>query len=261
MNGKRLGWKFDLKNVEFSNIKLHLPGLPEAFNGYRIIQISDFHLGTSLNIEHLDQIIRLINSLNPDLVAITGDFVNHDADKHAPDISRILTQLSPKEYKIGVLGNHDHWTDAEAVRCALKSSSVIELRNSILEIRRNGASLFLAGIDDHLAGHDDLDAIINQLPDQAQAILLAHEPDFAEISAPTGRFSLQLSGHSHGGQIILPMIGAPYLPPLGRKFPAGLYEVNGMKLYTNRGLGTSWLGLRVNCPPEITCFTLSACQT
>jgi predicted MPP superfamily phosphohydrolase len=125
-------------------------------------------------------------------------------------------------------------------------------------MHRNGSSIHIAGIDDHLAGYGNLAETLTHLPEQSSAILLAHEPDFAEISAPTRRFSLQISGHSHGGQIKLPFIGAPYLPPLGRKYPGGLYQINGMKLYTNRGLGTSWLGIRINCPPEITVFNLCA---
>jgi predicted MPP superfamily phosphohydrolase len=259
MNGRYLGWRFNLSSIEITNINLCLPGLPAPFQGFRILQISDFHLGTSLSKGNLEQIIQKVNSLNPDLVAITGDFVNHDAEKYAPEIAEALKGLTPGKQKLAVLGNHDHWTDAQAVRWALHECDVTELRNSAAEAHRNGSTLFLAGIDDHLSGYDDLAGTLAQLPEGISAILLAHEPDFAEISAPTRRFSLQLSGHSHGGQINLPIIGAPYLPPLGRKYPGGLYSLDGMKLYTNRGLGTSWLGLRINCPPEITVFNLSAC--
>jgi predicted MPP superfamily phosphohydrolase len=235
-----------------------LAGLPLAFDGFRIIQISDFHIGTSLNRTDLEQVVQRVNALRPDLVAITGDFVNHNAEKHVPEIAQALKGLTPEVPKLAVLGNHDHWTDARAVRWALDDCSITELRNSAVEMHRNGSSIHIAGIDDHLAGYGNLAETLTHLPEQSSAILLAHEPDFAEISAPTRRFSLQISGHSHGGQIKLPFIGAPYLPPLGRKYPGGLYQINGMKLYTNRGLGTSWLGIRINCPPEITVFNLCA---
>jgi uncharacterized protein len=258
MKRKLLGWRFNLRDVQFSNINLYLPNLPKGFHGYRIVQISDFHIGTWLGKNQLEQIVRSVNSLKPDLVVITGDFVNHDAEKYAPELAAVLAKLEPKDNKFAVLGNHDHWTDPEAVRWSLLHSDITELNNDSIDLRRNGSSIILAGIDDHLAGFADLGKILQQLPEEAVTILLAHEPDFAEISAPTGRFSVQLSGHSHGGQINLPVFGTPYLPPLGRLYPGGLYQINGMTLYTNRGLGTSWLGLRVNCPPEISTFTLIA---
>jgi predicted MPP superfamily phosphohydrolase len=259
MNKRRLGWRFNLHDVQISNNDLRIPNLPESFHGYRIVQISDFHLGTWLSKDHLEQIVRRVNALDADLVVITGDFVNHNAEKFTPDLADVLVNLKPKSCKFAVLGNHDHWTDADAVRWSLSKSDIIELRNDIIAIQKNGSSINLAGIDDHLAGFDNLGRILDKLPDESVTILLAHEPDFAEISAPTRKFSLQLSGHSHGGQINLPLIGAPYLPPLGRLYPQGLYQINGMQLYTNRGLGTSWLGLRFNCPAEISIFNLFAC--
>jgi hypothetical protein len=104
---------------------------------------------------------------------------------------------------------------------------------------------------------DDLQSVIDQIPDEkSSVILLAHEPDFADISAKSGKFDMQISGHTHGGQICLPFLGNLYLPRLGRKYPSGKYHIDKMVLYTNRGLGTSWLKLRYNCPPEISVFTL-----
>ncbi len=261
MSQNRLGWRFDLKSVEFTSIRVCIPALPDSFHQYRIVQISDFHLGTWIRRQHLEQIAYSVNALHPDLVVITGDFVNHGAEKYAPDLVEALSILKAKDGIISVLGNHDHWTNAEVVRWSLAQSNITELNNSVIGISRNGCTLHFAGIDDHLAGCDDLDAVLDQLPGDGAAILLAHEPDFAARSAKTGKFALQLSGHSHGGQIRLPVIGTPYLPPLGRLYPQGLYTINGMQLYTNRGLGTSWLGLRVNCPPEITILTLDAGQT
>lgn len=260
MRKNKLGWRFDLNSVEFTRIRLRIPALPYSFHQYKIVQISDFHLGTWIRRRHLEQIVDRVNALRPDLVVITGDFVNHSAEKYAPDLVEVLSVLKAKDGIISVLGNHDHWTNAEAVRWSLARSHITELNNSAVGIARNGDTLFIAGIDDHLAGCDDLDTVLDQLPEDAVTILLAHEPDFAESSARTGRFVLQLSGHSHGGQIRLPVIGTPYLPPLGRLYPQGLYTINGMQLYTNRGLGTSWLGLRVNCPPEITILTLDSSQ-
>jgi predicted MPP superfamily phosphohydrolase len=111
-------------------------------------------------------------------------------------------------------------------------------------------------LDSAAAEADDFPLLLSHLPPGAPAILLAHEPDLADESAASGRFMLQLSGHSHGGQVVLPLIGAPITPRLGRKYRAGLYRINGMQHYTNRGLGAAELHLRVNCPPEITVFEL-----
>ena len=119
--------------------------------------------------------------------------------------------------------------------------------------RRGRAGLHLAGVDDVRAGAARLDDVLARLPPTGCAILLAHEPDFADTAAASGRFDLQLSGHSHGGQIVLPFIGAPILPRMGRKYPTGCYTVRNMALYTNRGLGVI---PRVNCRPEISVFTL-----
>jgi predicted MPP superfamily phosphohydrolase len=118
--------------------------------------------------------------------------------------------------------------------------------------------LHIAGVDDVLENLADLKGVLRQLPEEGEAILLAHEPDFADISARSGRFSLQISGHTHGGQVVLPFIGPPILPPRGRKYPSGRYQINGMVQYTNRGVGTTTIEIRWNCPPEITVFNLQS---
>ncbi len=118
--------------------------------------------------------------------------------------------------------------------------------------------IYLAGLDDLWSGQADLTAALAQAPANVPTILLVHEPDFADTVAKDGRVSLQLSGHSHGGQVRLPGIGAPILPYLGRKYDQGLYNVNNMWLYTNRGIGLGRIPLRINCPPEITEFTLTS---
>jgi predicted MPP superfamily phosphohydrolase len=109
-----------------------------------------------------------------------------------------------------------------------------------------------------MVGRDRLDMVLNQLPEDHPAILLAHEPDFANVSGPLGRFGLQLSGHSHGTQMVLPRVGTLIRGPHFRDYPIGRYDVHGMTLYTNRGLGTNVFWMRFNCPPEIAVITLSA---
>jgi predicted MPP superfamily phosphohydrolase len=144
------------------------------------------------------------------------------------------------------------------VRHILASSGITELTNAVFTLKRGQDSLHLCGVDDLWEGSPRLDDVIAQLSGDSTAILLAHEPDFADTSAATGRFDLQLSGHTHGGQVVLPVLGPPILPYLGRKYGSGLYKVGEMYQYTNRGVGMARLPIRINCPPEITLFVLES---
>ncbi|RYG53566.1 hypothetical protein EON80_32580 [bacterium] len=138
----------------------------------------------------------------------------------------------------------------------MQRSGIKELRNECLAIEREGSQLWMCGVDDWLFRAADLEAVNQALPAESCAILLAHEPDFADIVAPGGSFDLMLSGHSHGGQIALPWLGPITLPPGGRKYPCGWYKVGDMALYTNRGLGVTELPVRIGARPELTVFTL-----
>jgi uncharacterized protein len=242
--------------VEINRIELELPRLEQPFDGYRLALISDFHIGTWLDRTHLQDAVNLVNGEHPDLVAITGDFVTYKPENYAQDLVAVLGEIQAPDGVFAVLGNHDHWSDSRVIRRILQRANIRELRNDRVSITRMSSSLHIAGVDDWMEELDDLDRVLSRLPSDGCAILLAHEPDFADISAKTGRFDLQLSGHTHGGQIHLPLIKTPILPRLGRKYPSGLYRVENMYQYTNRGLGTADLQLRFNCQPEITVITL-----
>lgn len=250
-------WRFRLNKIDITNPSISLPQLPSAFDGYRLVHISDFHLGTWLNIDAMLEIVELVNQQDADMIAITGDFISFNAQAFKSDLSRILSGFSSRDGVIAVLGNHDHYTDAGLIREVLGKCQIIELQNCVHVITRDSSQMVFAGIDDYMTNHSSLSSVINQLPPgENPVILLAHEPDFADISAASNRFAMQLSGHTHGGQICLPHFGNLYLPRYGRKYPSGQYQVKDMVLYTNRGLGTSWLKFRYNCPPEITVFQL-----
>lgn len=245
--------------VEVVRLPLTLPRLSPAFDGYRLAHISDIHMGTGMTGSQLQYIVELINAEQPDLVAITGDFVTHrPVTANAPALMNALSQLTPTDGAVAVLGNHDHWTDPDAVRQMLQDSNVRELSNTVYTLRRGDAMLHIAGTDDYWEDLARLDDVLAQLPDDGAAILLEHEPDFADVSSQTGRFDLQLSGHSHGGQVVVPFIGPLVLPTYGQKYPIGRYQVGTMIQYTNRGLGTIEPAVRFNCRPEITVFTLRA---
>ena len=194
---------------------------------------------------------------------ITGDFligrdVGKISDEDLDGLKTELSRLAASFPTFAVLGNHDYWTDAQTVRNLLKASGITDLTNAVFTLQREEAKLHICGVDDVWEGDVHLEKVIAQLSDDSAAILLAHEPDFADTSAATARFDLQLSGHTHGGQVVLPLLGAPILPYLERKYPMGLYKVEKMFQYTNRGVGMARLPIRMNCPPEITVFILDS---
>jgi predicted MPP superfamily phosphohydrolase len=240
-----------------------ITNLPIPFHGYRIVQISDIHLDEYTEPFFLERIVHHINTLSPDLVLLTGDFITHGsltfiAGGHAVRrCAEILTTLNaPLRYAI--LGNHDVSFDGPLVTRTLTSQGTPVLINQYHPIERDGARLWLCGVDDPGTSHPNLDLAIPAKPD-GPVLLMAHEPDYADDVVAHSRghlVDLMLSGHSHGGQVKLPFVGALVLPPLGEKYPEGHYRFNQMQLYVNRGIGTVGLPFRFNCPPEITVITL-----
>ena len=245
------------RRVEVVRLSLALPRLASAFDGYRIVQIGDFHLDDWTRPERLNRIVDTVNGLRPDLVAIMGDFASYSARRLDEEmLTGALRRLSAPDGVVAILGNHDYLTDVDLVRSCVREGGVRELINDFFSLRRGGVELHVAGTDSVMEGGSRLDLVLARLPEEGAAILLAHEPDFADVASATGRFDLQLSGHSHGGQVRLPLLTRIVLPPFSGRYPRGLYRVGGMMLYTNRGLGTVDARLRFLCRPEITALTL-----
>lgn len=236
-------------------VRIPIPNLPTGLEGFRIVQISDIHYYPFTTLELVDHAVQIANQLNPDLTVLTGDFVWHEAEP-VFDLMPTLAQLNAKHGVYAGLGNHDHWTDVEAVTLALKQERLPLLVNQGVPISVGKSSLYLASLDDGWSGKPDLAGAMANWAEEAITVLLMHEPDLAPRYAVDKRIHLQLSGHSHGGQVRLPFYGPLVLPYLSWKYPMGLYNVDGMWLYTNRGLGTTNVPIRVNCAPEITELTL-----
>jgi predicted MPP superfamily phosphohydrolase len=256
---------FEPNDPEVVSIEVSLARLPHIFDGLTIGQISDFHYSDICAIP-VRRAVAILKKLQPDMVVLTGDFVtvpmwsNYLQDRKQAAASaepcvRVLRELNPHMGMFAVLGNHDVDADHRWITEIIESSGIPVLRNRSLPIEREGSRFWLAGVDDALVGHPDLNLTLRGVPHTEPVILLAHEPDFADEAA-RHPIDLQLSGHSHGGQIWLPGIGAPWLPPLGREYPKGLRKIGGLTLYTNIGLGTIRLPVRLNCPPEITILKL-----
>jgi len=247
--------------IKIESVNLKLRRLTPGFSGIRIAQISDIHMGGWMNSDRLQNVVDLVVAQEPDLLLITGDFLlgrgfDEDSQQALRDLITILTPLAVLFPTFAILGNHDYWTNPEAVRDMLHSCNITDLTNTVFTLTRGAEKLHLRGVDDIWEGDVRLDEVIAKIPGDGSAILLAHEPDFADESAATERFDLQVSGHSHGGQVVLPFYGPPLLPYLSQKYPSGLYRVRKMFQYTNRGVGMARLPVRFNCPPEITVFTL-----
>lgn len=247
--------------VSVEHVPLTLPRLPAAFDNFRLVQISDIHLSETMSGEKVFQVAQEITGLKPDLVAITGDFIDriHTSQQSLADLYEALKPLAAETQVVAVLGNHDYWVGPAGLRKTLQAAGILELPNKVLTLERSGAHLFIAGVDDVWEGRAYLPRVLSEIGDRpGAAILMAHEPDFADITKKTGRFDLQISGHSHGGQVVMPLIGPPVLPLYAEKYPSGLYRLGSLLQYTNRGLGTIRPRVRLNCRPEITVFHLQA---
>jgi predicted MPP superfamily phosphohydrolase len=240
-----------------------IANLPEAFQNYRIVQISDIHYDEFTEPAFLARIVDRVNALAPDLLLLTGDLISygplptsfaHGAVYRCTDILRGLTC----PHRFAVMGNHDTALGVPIIRDALFQAAIPLLVNQYLPIERGYQRLWLCGVDDPASGRPDLHLAIPAHPD-GPVLLMCHAPDYADHVATHSRghrVDLMLSGHSHGGQIRMPLVGPIVLPPWGRKYPEGLYRFDRLQLYVNRGLGTVGIPFRLNCPPEITVFTL-----
>ena len=251
-------------------IEVMLARLPVAFDGFTIAQLSDFHYDEYFSVVPIRAAIEIVNNLHPDVVVLTGDFVTvpplhrrfhttRRAAKAAEPCAGLLAQLQARLGTVSILGNHDALSDAPRIIDALDSHGLPVLRNRCIPIEQGGSRIWLSGLDSIWEGNPDIDLALHGIPGGELVVLLVHEPDFADKAA---RYpvDLQLSGHSHGGQVWLPGIGAPWLPLFARKYPRGLHRIGPLTLYTNMGLGTIRLPIRLNCPPEVTLFTLRSGQ-
>ena len=249
--------KFNPAKIDLVEIDIELNNLGWNFHNYRILNLTDIHLGQWINPEFLDDLIDYVNTLNFDLVTLTGDYFSYNIDDYDDALEKSLKKLTPADGKFGVLGNHDHWMDAEKIRKIFKNSDIYDLSNNAVTLIRGDDKLNLAGVDSYTVCADDLDKVLPKLEQDTPTILLVHEPDFAQQSYQTGKIDLQISGHSHGGQFIIPTFETtPFRGPNSTKYPVGLYQVGDMIQYTSKGLGTNSFRIRVNCKPEITIITL-----
>ncbi len=244
---------------------IHIDRLPEAFKGFRIVQISDLHYKQYTEEFFIRLVVHDVNALKPDLVLLTGDYISTpftSLEKPVPwayECAELLTHIECPQ-RFAILGNHDCMVNEPAITDALETHRIPVLNNRGIAIERDGQRIWLAGVADWLNGKEEpnYDQAIPQSikSDKVPVILMAHEPDVAPESAKHG-IDLMLSGHTHGGQVRFPFIPPLTLPPMGKKYVEGHFQVGPMQLYVNRGIGAVGVPFRFNCPPEITVITLA----
>jgi predicted MPP superfamily phosphohydrolase len=222
----------------------------------RVAAFSDLHFDPLYETDYVAKCVAQANALSPDLVVLPGDFITRTNVRIA-DLAELLGGLTARHGVFASLGNHDFWHQASVVRSALEARGVEVLMDQHTRIACGGGELILAGLQSVWAGSPDWTKASRGIRADERALLVIHEPDFITRLKGEKRIALQISGHTHGGQVRLPGFGALRLPQWGVKYQAGLYDVDGVKLHVGRGVGTITFHVRLFCPPEITCFDIT----
>lgn len=243
--------------LRLERVDVPLPALPPGLAGLRIGLLTDVHYDLGRPLAILERGVRLLNAAAPDVILLGGDYIVSRAAGF-DDCAAILGRLHAPLGVYGVLGNHDYWAGGDLIAAKVEAAGPMVLRNAARRlVAPGGAPFWIVGLDDAARHHYDLDAALAGVPADAWRVVLVHEPDVADELAARGiRAELQLSGHTHGGQIVLPFFGPPLLPRLGQRYVKGLYRTPTHALYTSRGLGAVPPYIRLNCPPEVTVLTL-----
>ena len=234
---------------------ISLPRLPQDWDGLTIAHITDTHIGRLSGLEDARQIVDMTNQLHPDLIVITGDIVSR-ADSISPALAVILGDLRAPMGKFAVLGNHEYWTDSPKIIETFEAAGIKFLTNDKHIFTRNGKALSLGGVDDFMEGNPDVLRTFRGVDENVPRILLCHNPDYAEDMPAESNVDLMLCGHTHGGQVKIPLLGPPLVPINHRKYAEGLVAGPHCPVFVSRGLGMVGIPVRFNCPPEIPLITL-----
>jgi predicted MPP superfamily phosphohydrolase len=243
-------------DYELTETIVPIKDLPERFEGFRIAQLSDVHHGRLVPIEEVRRVVEMANSARADMIALTGDYTTQFR-RYVEPCAEALAELSAPEGVWAVLGNHDHNTDGTLTRQALAQRGINVLTNENTLLRRGADTLQLAGADDWGWGKADFARALRGLELTRPAVLLSHEPISFDLEETRG-VSLTLSGHTHGGQICLPVVGSPVKLVWGKylRYLRGLHERDGERLYVSRGTGMIGVPVRLGARPEVAVLRL-----
>lgn len=261
VTGVGVGYGFwEAAHIRVKRETVPVPNLPPAFLGTTVAVLADLHHGPFVGLDFIRAAVRQANALQPDLVALVGDY-GHRGTKADVELAPCLEALSDLRAPLGVFavpGNHDMQDSGRVYRRAVAATPLTDLTNRHQSVTKNGDRLWLAGVDDLWWGKPDLKQALGGVPTGAAVVLLSHNPDFAERE-PDARVGLMLSGHTHGGQVYPPVMGAPWLPShYGQKYLRGLVQGPASQVFVSRGLGEAGVPLRINVPPEINLLSLEA---
>ena len=252
---------FEPNNIQVEEVSIKIENLPESFNNTKIAHLTDFHSYEFGKREK--RVLEILDSIDPDFIFITGDFIDHrtkDISSCQEFWSELGNRYQGRVYS--VLGNHEYWIDhidASSIKKLLEESGIVVLSNENEKIFQGDEYIYLLGVDDPHTGNDDLKKSAINTYENIPKILLAHSPDIINDleSLERENIDLILAGHTHGGQVVIPFMRPYWTPTKNRgKYASGLFEINEMNLYVNRGIGMAVYPIRFNCPPEITVIEL-----
>ena len=241
--------------LRIDRLTVTVPRLPAAFRGLRVAFVTDIHLGPFLTEQYVAGVVRTTLLLDPDLILLGGDYSHRDGKYIAPCFEQ-LAKLSAPLGVYGVLGNHDYWHGLDETKAGMRRAKVEELTNRGVWLERPGGRLRVAGVDDLWRGAPDLAPALGDATATDACVVVSHNPDFAE-NITDRRVGLLLSGHTHGGQVVVPGYGPPIVPSAyGMKYARGLVQAPATQVYVSPGVGMSGLPVRANCRPEVALLTL-----
>lgn len=277
--------EFYTSDFVLEDLTITIPGLPPAFNDYRIGFITDIHIGTWVPENWLERALAALEARRVDLLLLGGDYIlvhetsiwdasglirnprysNLSKREAIPKIYLSFAELTARfrcpDGILAVVGNHDHWNSFSDFAAVMRNFPMIKLLiNEEHALNRGRERLLIFGVDDYLTGIPSAPPI-RELPDGIiKRIILSHNPDYlpAILKRPEIEFSLAVCGHTHGGQVVLPLLGPVAAQVVDRRFISGMSTVGNSQIYTSRGLGVVGLPFRFNCPAEVTIFSLKA---
>jgi predicted MPP superfamily phosphohydrolase len=242
----------EANSLSLEKIEIKLKRLPKKLDGFRIVHLSDIHHSPFTNLEHISRAVQVSNHLKPEMFVLTGDYVSHETEYIAP-VAKVLGKLESEFGTFACLGNHDHWTDADAVTESFRRENINVLINEGFRLTVRESSFWLAGVDDYMVGKTDVPASMRgSFPDEMK-VLLAHNPVIIRQAAKFG-VDLMFSGHTHGGQVKVRDAKKRIFSK--RKLSSGLHRRKNTQIYITRGIGTVVLPVRYQCPPEISLIEL-----
>jgi len=246
-----------IDDLQLIDLRVEVPGWPSASNGFTIAQLSDLHCDDQDSINRVHRGVKWLLDAQPNVCVVTGDFISRGNITYLGDVANALSPLnSLPSGAYAILGNHDYERgSADRIASVISSAGFEVLRNQSVPIG-GVQNAYFVGVDDAIARCNHVERAVAGLPPGSTRILLVHEPDFADVAGPG--FALQLSGHSHGGQIRVPGLPPIHEPTMGRQYPEGLQQAANHLVYTSRGVGVTGPKLRLYCKPDVTLLRLYA---